>query len=580
MIKKSQYVQLTLLILLIFVLFLMTAASISFQSDTVSSTEEEKENLAAATEVSVNTLEDPAEEIYAVVIYGNNPVAGENIVKQMESLKKKYQSYQSMEEVPVPVRDHMRQLILCSGAIGEYYCYEDIVEASMQGTDIIFAVLPSDEELTEEWTELLGIRYLGEPYMQKGIVSLDNFFIGGISWYQDYRIRVRRIKTNASCKTFVAGINDEVKQEKLRNEDATDIVWRKMFNHSRLFVVNGNFFSDMQHIGVLSAIFSRLGSDYLYPIVNAKMLFIEDAPFLSDENEEIMEERYARNAGRFLEEIAIPGIVSLSMALEIQPQFYGTQYFQDRSGGIRSNVLSFLHRELVKIGGDIQVSAHQNSQNKTLGTMEMFGRITERDVTSLFFENYDEGKERQILEAASKKGNISSIIHNWSSYPALSIEGDYAYIPMMTEGYDMDSTVMLRFDGAASSLGMITHGISMEKIIYPESEEDDWATAYKDFSAYYYTACQKYSWLDGVDAAGLEQRVRQYLVMKPEIIYREDRIHLHVENLYTQGFFLLRTDKKIKKMSSGKFEKLEDGVYLLTIQEEDTKITLKEARNF
>lgn len=580
MIKKSQYVQLTLLILLIFALFLMTAASISFQGDAVSSSKEESGRLAAVTGASVNTLENPAEEDYAVIIQGKDPAAGENIAKQMESLKKEYQSYQSMQEVPVPVRDHMEQLILCSSEIEGYYSYDDIVAASMQGTDIIFAVLPSDEALTEEWMELLGIRYVGESYMQKGIVSLDNFFIGGIRWYKDYRIRTRRIKTNASCKTFIAAINDKVKQEKLRNEDATDIVWRKILNHSRLFAVNGNFFSDMEHIGILSAIFSRLDSDYLYPIVNAKMLFMEDAPFLSDENEDIMEERYARNAGRFLEEIAIPGIVSLSMALEIQPQFYGVSYFQDLSGGLHSDVASFLHRELVKIGGDIQVSAHQNDRNKTLRTIEMFERVTEQDVTSLFFGDYDEEKERQILEAVSEKGNISSVIHSWSGYPALSIEGDYAYIPMMTEGYDMDSTVMFRLDGAASALGLITHGISMEEMIYPESEEDDWATAYKDFSAYYYTACQKYSWLDGVDAAGLEQRVRQYLVMKPEITYQEDRIHLHVENLYTQGFFLLKTDKKIKKMSSGTFKKLEDGVYLLTVQEEDTKITLKEVRNF
>jgi hypothetical protein len=308
------------------------------------------------------------------------------------------------------------------------------------------------------------------------------------------------------------------------------------------------------------------------------MLFVENAPYLSEENEEEMQKRYARSSERFLEEIAIPGIVSLAMELEIQPQFYGTQYFKEDPGDSVSNSVSFLSKELTKIGGDIQACAYQNATKKLIKSMDTFESLTGKKVTSILFQNNNSRMEREVMTAISYKASISSIVHNWKFYPYMKTdENNYVYIPMMTEGYEMDDELQVWFDEAAASLGLITHGINMEEMIYPkEEEEDDWSTIFKDFSAYFYTSCERYDYLDGVDGAELDQRVRQYLAMEPEVIYRNKKIQLNVDNLFTKGYFILQTEKKIKKMSSGKYQKLDDNSYLLTITDQETEITLKE----
>jgi hypothetical protein len=580
LIKKSQYVQLTLLIVFIFVLFMMTATSISYQSNIDSSDPEKVEKMTASaveqeeseatgSAVTLSGRED------VVVIQGDNSVGAKNISSELTLLKKEFVCYKTMDEVPIGIKERMNALILCSSKIEGYYSYDDIVSASKQGTDIIFAILPSDG-LTEEWVSLLGIRYLGKRYTQKGIVTFGNFMIGGIRWYEDYRIRVRRVKVESSCKTYVAGIIEEEKQDVMDNEDATDIIWRTVFGKSRIFVVNGNFFTDTSHMGILNAIFSRMNSDYVYPIVNAKMLFVENAPCLSEENKKEMQKRYARNSERFLEEIAIPGIVSLAMELEIQPQFYGTQYLKTDSGGIQTESASFLSKELTKIGGDIQVCAYQNDTSRMIKSIDIFEEVTGKNVTSILLQNNNSRMEREIMTAISYKEGISSIIHNWKYYPYMKTdENNYVYIPMMTEGYEMDDELQVWFDEAAASLGLITHGIDMEEIIYPDTK-DDWSMVFKDFSAYFYTACQKYDYLDGVDGEEMDQRVRQYLMMEPEVTYEKKKITLKVENLFTKGYFILQTEKTIKKMSSGKYKKLEDGSYLLTITDPETEITLKE----
>jgi hypothetical protein len=561
----------------------MTATSISYQSsmdisdpagvEELTASELEEEDVSETTDAAVTMT--GREDV--VVIQGDNSVGAKNISSELTLLKKEYLCYKTMEEVPVTVMDRMKVLILCSSTIDGYYTYDDIVAASKQGTDIIFAVLPS-EGLTTDWTTLLGINYLGNRYTQKGIITFGDFMIGGIRWYEKYRIRVRRIKVKSSCKTYVAGIIEEEKKAIMDNEDATDIIWRTIFGKSRIFVVNGNFFTDTSHMGILNAIFSKLNSDYVYPIVNAKMLFVENAPYLSEENEEEMQERYARNAERFLEEIAIPGIVSLSMALEIQPQFYGTQYLKDSSSGIQSNGVSFLYKELTKIGGDIQVCAYQNETKRLVKTIDVFESVTGKKITSILFQNNNSRMEKEIMSAIAYKGSISSIVHNWKYYPYMKTDEDnYVYIPMMTEGYEMDDDLQVWFDEAAASLGLITHGIAMEDIIYPETE-DDWSTIFKDFSAYFYTACQQYDYLDGVNGEELEERVRQYLAMKPEVTYEDKKITLQVDDLFTKGYFILQTEKKIKKMSSGKYKKLDDSSYLLTITDQDTEIVLKEQK--
>lgn len=572
MIKKSQYVQLTLLILLVFVLFLLTATSISFQNDVVIT----KADVPELTQAVVVEAEQESENAEIVIIEGSNTLNANNIALQLDSLKKNYQRYRNIRQVPDLVKKNMKQLILCSNRTEGYYTYEDILTVSKQGTDIIFATLPVKEDLTQEWKDLLGIRYIGERYTQKGISVFDGFMTGGIRWYEDYRIRTVRVKTNSDCKTYIAGINDEILQGRVRNEDATDIVWRKIINNSRLFVINGAFFAENTYNGVLSSVLFKSTSDCIYPIVNAKMLLIEDAPYLSDENTKEVEKLYARTAYRFLEEIAIPAIVSLSMSLEIQPQFYGTQYFKDSSKGFDPHSVQFLNKELIKIGGDIQVSVYNNQVNKMIRSIGVIESITEKQVTSLLFGNYKPKIEQQVMSALSYTGNITSIVHRWKDVPQISIRDEYAYIPMMTQGYEFDDDMLFSFDGAASSLGLITHGITMENMIYPLSSEDDWSTAFRDFSAYYYSTCQKYSYLDGVDGAGLEQRIRQYLIMKPKISYEQEKIHLEIENLYTQGYFILQTDKKIEGMSSGSYKKIGNGEYLITIIQENTDILLKE----
>ena len=186
--------------------------------------------------------------------------------------------------------------------------------------------------------------------------------------------------------------------------------------------------------------------------------------------------------------------------------------------------------------------------------------------------------EKQIMSALDYTGNISSVVHKWDYYPYMGVsEEGYVYIPMMTEGFTIDDELLVWFDEAAASIGLITHGIPMEDIIYPPKEEDeDWATIFKDFGSYYYTACQKYEYLDGVDAQELEQRVRNYLAMEPKITYGDKEIQVNVENLNGNGYFILQTEKKVQKISSGSYEDIGNDAYLLTITEPETKITLRE----
>jgi len=570
-IKKTEYVQLTLLILFVFLLFVLMSSSITFQEDT----DNYGTQAYSAQNGGTQRTEEQAWEDGIVVLYGNNNTVGENITHSLECLKKGYFFYRSMDEVPEGVLEQMKLLILCSATMEDCYEYQEILELAERGVDMVFAVLPVTE-LDNDWKQFLGIRYAGDVYEQKGLISLSGFLVGGLRWYEKCRLQTWRVKVNASCKTYLAGLADTKQQSQMRNEDATDIIWRNIYGDSRIFVVNGRLFETMEHFGLLNAIFAKLQEDYLYPIINAKMVFIENAPFLSNENDQEMQQRYARTAGRFFEEIAVPGIVSLSLSLGLQPQFYGTQYFQDSSGGIDSSGVSFLYRELDKIGGNIQVSAYDNRVDRMVRSIKVFESVSEQNVTSLLLQGEDENTQKQVLSALDYAGHISSIVREWGTQPELCVdEAGYVHIPIFTKGYEMPDSLLFPFDTAASALGFISHGIDMQQIIYPEGTENDWAEVYKDFSAGFYTACQKYNYLQGVGGTELESRVRQYLDLKPYIVYEEEKIYVEAGGLQKKAYFILQTGKHVKGMSSGKYEKLEDGTYLITITNQKTDIYLE-----
>lgn len=581
MIKKAHYTQLSLLILLLFALFQITSISISFDEIT---------NKLGGHK-SGNNIErittDASESI--LLITGEQTKSSKQIERGLLYLRKGYRVNENLLNLSAAELKKVEVIILASPTMSGVYDIDLIRNYINQGIDIIMAVLPPREELSEEWQALLGIKSIGGVKEQKGITVLSGFLLGGKHDYKDYLLDIRDIRVASTCKTYIAGMGDEDNQNVPNNDMAedgtvTDILWRNVYKGSQIFTVNGAFFNNNDGFGILTAVFSELYPDFIYPVINAKALLVNNAPYLSNENDTVMLDRYARNSKQFFEDIAMPQIIALCMSFDSIPTFYAVSSMDqsiENKGNYNISELSIANSELNRIGGQLGISLYDRNgmdqEKKVINMLKLCKAEQENyNFNSIYLKNFDQTKLNSLIDKLSGEISVKSLITSWKEGSTFSFyKDDIIQVPTITEGFYYSDNDLFAMDTAAVAYGVEIHGIDMEEILYPKSDKDDWAVAYRIFASYMDTYWTEYQFLDSINMTGVYNRVVSYLTITPNITMEEDHIGVAIEGFLKQAYFILRTDKGIKDVTNGTFTKIEEGVYLISAEKEIIDIIME-----
>lgn len=396
--------------------------------------------------------------------------------------------------------------------------------------------------------------------------------------------------------------------------DQNPLMWRKELGNGAFIVFNGNSLDGKDTRGLIAGGISLLEPDYIYPVFNAKLFYIDDfpAPVPQGINEQIYSD-YQMDIPTFFHEIWWPHMLKAANVHDVKYTAVAIQTYNDivkppfdKAVDEELHNLIRYGREVIKSGGEIGVHGynHQSLQmdKKIAGNFGYNAWETEEDMKDAI------RTVLRYLEKAFPSYNLMSYVppsnvlgiegraalsESWSDLAVVSSLymtdrfGD-SYIqefemasdgvlemPRITSGYfDTEYHKWLEAN-TVTSLAFFSHFLHPDDLLDEErGRQQDWESLYQDFEHMLDRLQKTYPWLRSMTSADAAISIAEQLKSGMTVGKTPKDMKVTAGTEKTEKFFMLRTKKKIGKLRNCSVEQIDDNVYLVKTADSDFSIGL------
>lgn len=403
--------------------------------------------------------------------------------------------------------------------------------------------------------------------------------------------------------------------ELMANGDLAPIIWRYTSGDGTVMVYNGNNLFAKANRGLIVGALSMLLHDYIYPIFNAKLFYIDDYPApMSKEWDPIIRAEYNRNIATFFKDIWWPDMIQAARKYDLKYTAVAIQDYNDDVAAplppYRQEDLANLivyGREVLKTGGEIGIHGynHQPLQfrediaraydYKTWNSYEDIETSVQMIVDFLkkAFPNYDPVSYVPPSNVLSQEGR-KALADNWDSLRVVASlyqedPQDFAYVqefeiaadgvvemPRITSGYGETPGMQWLEANAMTTHGFFSHFIHPDDLLDEDrSGQKGWKDLYKDFERLLDRVNDTYPWLKAQTSGDAAVHVATVLNSRISRKPSEAGVAVDIENYRDRQYFILRTDKKIGKLTHCHVKLIEEHTYLVEATDAQFTIELK-----
>ena len=555
-------------------------------------------NLKASDEYKVLTKESDvlgSANRYVVYIGNADNDYGRTVYQWCRFSKKNMITYSDITKYEIKSWNKPEMVLIDSDYM-DFSTQMDALEAvSNAGINVTMCKLPAYDvtRKNQRLMDYCGIENWARKVTASGVRVFDDFFIGGEIWfnkdndtdgtYSDLTPTIPWYITTTGTKTYMAAELEAEDYQDLENENQPSLVWRKRWNDSYVFCVNGDFIKNISGIGILSAIAYEAKDYDIYPAIDAQTYIVENFPYLSNENENQIEKYYSRTTDSYLGNVIWPDLSNLSSKIAVKFTFMAApQLNYSDKVSVSINELDYFFRLIkeqnsetglttARGNGELladKLDADKNAYKNYIGSYEFLNIFLKKDeIEDIKNSNNEILEDVKTYVTGSDEYNETNLF----SY----IDDDKLLIetPVSSMKYSFSSDFTIRC--LNTSLAYSNMDIDIRQMYYPSDENNLWNRYIKDVSAAtenLTTSSRKFS---RCTVSELDKRVREMLSL--DYSYRQDGDVLIVDIRGSQDIsrFVLRTHKKdIKSVSGGTYTTIEDGVYIITTTEKQIRITL------
>jgi len=481
--------------------------------------------------------------------------------------------------------------------------YLDYIEA---GGSLVFLVRPLVDEGFISISNRLGIKEYSELNNDtSGIKMLSDIMIGA----KDFESDTGFIE-NSSIDLI---LDDDVKVY-ISSCDGLPLLWEKDYGMGSFIVFNGTMLNEKTNRGLIAGIISLGKENLIYPIINIKVMCIDDfpAPIPEGINKEIFEE-FNRDIPQFYREVWWSDMIKISKNYDFIYSGFVIQNYGDNvkppfeKGRYRDTENLLIYgKELFGIGGEMGLHGYNHQSlalegyiKQDLGynsweSEEDMGKSIEELIKFIhnIFQDYklrayvppsnilsEEGR-RAIIKADPGLEIISSVYLKNLEDDVYSQEfelgdGGILEIPRLTSGYEKTIEGMWLIYNGANLPGIFTHFIHPDDILDPErSHGKSWTELHKEFESMAKEVSEKYSWLRGLTISSAGQELIKYLDCMPIIDYSDGSIDIYTKDFREDIYCIMRTEDRITDVLNCEYKKIAEDAYLLTLKDVHSKINL------
>lgn len=555
-------------------------------------------NLKASDEYKVLTKESDvlgSANRYVVYIGNADNDYGRTVYQWCRFSKKNMITYSDITKYEIKSWNKPEMVLIDSDYM-DFSTQMDALEAvSNAGINVTMCKLPAYDvtRKNQRLMDYCGIENWARKVTASGVRVFDDFFIGGEIWfnkdndtdgtYSDLTPTIPWYITTTGTKTYMAAELEAEDYQDLENENQPSLVWRKRWNDSYVFCVNGDFIKNISGIGILSAIAYEAKDYDIYPAIDAQTYIVENFPYLSNENENQIEKYYSRTTDSYLGNVIWPDLSNLSSKIAVKFTFMAApQLNYSDKVSVSINELDYFFRLIkeqnsetglttARGNGELladKLDADKNAYKNYIGSYEFLNIFLKKDE----IEDIKNSKN-EILEDVKTYVTGSDEYNETNLFSYIDDDKLLIETPVSSMKYSFSSDFTIRC--LNTSLAYSNMDIDIRQMYYPSDENNLWNRYIKDVSAATENLTASSRKFSRCTVSELDKRVREMLSL--DYSYRQDGDVLIVDIRGSQDIsrFVLRTHKKdIKSVSGGTYTTIEEGVYIITTTEKQIRITL------
>lgn len=579
------------------ILFLFQFSNISVlytSKATINHFAEEDVTIYAQNSVQETTLQNDFD--YSVAIIGNENNYESNLcVEWCIYQKKAYARFDDLQEFYTNTSKNCTLLLVNSMVVNTPSDIKILEKACTYKIHIIFTSLPETDLIlnSDGLKNILGIHSLKtDAYRADGITIYENFLLGGKTSYKKLKKTIPYFKLRSGIKAYIVGNIKHQKKQKIKNEDLPPILWRYHTGKNFVFAVNADFFSDHTGLGMLTAMLAETGDYLLYPIVNAQTVVCQNYPYLSNENTDIISEKYYYETQSLCQNVLWPDIISILDATgeKFSGMISPKLEYSNSLEGVSSNTISFYYKQTELVKGNLGLSGDQMEsalfyKKKLKFDTEMF----QQKVPSYLFTIFSPGKMPESiykLYLTSKTENILSNIRTLvldkenQQSPVISFYNDKIVSMSNTiNGFSHDADEDLYLKSIETALGFSSVSLDFTQVYYPSKDRDDWTRLTKNLSRYLNTYWAEFrKGFEQTTVAEADKKARRFLALNFNTFKQGNTINLSIDNFYQNASFILKLPNgRITSIKGADFKKLENNVYVIDAVKKNVVITVADS---
>lgn len=495
---------------------------------------------------------------------------------------------------------HCGLIIVYSDYLNDENDISSLCHFAAQGTNLIFATLPDVKQIRNnpELAKLLGIKsVIASHYQLDGMTLFEDFLLSEKYFFEDWEITIPYVSLLPGTKAYMVGILDRQEQLDVSNENLPPVIWRNKYKNSFVFVSNNSLLTGHTGIGILTAMQTEMNSWTLYPVVNAQTMTLQNYPYLSEENQKDFQKRYSYSVKSFYENVLWPSVVSIlhatdnAMTCIMAPQL---SYNETQNAFPQKDTLNYFMNQIEKRSGDVGISGTQmgsslQAAQKTDTDFQFYDTYLPDYTFTIFApDNMKESEYAPLIADPQTNTHLSTIRTLYLPYkeksntPLLSYYNSHVLRVYSTmDGFSHSDMDELRLRSLETALGISHTSVDFSRILYPESEKDDWTHLSTEWSRFQGTYWKNYSDIfDALTVSEADTRIRRFMAMDYSQERKEDTITITIDPFYEEAYFILRTDgESIAEITGGSYKTMEAGRYLLNASNSQVTIRLqKETR--
>lgn len=504
---------------------------------------------------------------------------------------------------PVVIDSKCQGVVIATNKLKNLAAMTSIEQYVEQGGRAAILRNLQSELLPEEMVAQLGIASLGQEISVPGIRVTGDMFLGVQGFGFDSDIYTTAV-------TDVMLTSDAVPQ--VTSQEGHPIIWSHNSGQGKYIVCNSRERDDKNNYGIYTAILSQLKEDYIYPVMNMKLFFIDDFPSpVPEGNFERIYQETGLSTADFYRRLWWPEMLNNGEKYNVKYtgliiENYGDQVkgpFVPLADVNARNSLIVYGRELLKAGGELGIHGYNHQSLAPAGygqdslgyatwesqaDMEESLRELKRYISDAYpgYEIHAYVPPSNILSPEGKAAvkNVFTDIKVYSSlwnglvtakqyFQNFQLNADgTCELPRVTSGHVSASEKMWENYIVVNYNGVFSHFVHPDEIFYEESENLTWTMMKQGLTDLLSELQNRFGWLEPVTATEGYEKMKDYFQMDYRLTRSEDGIKINAWNFHQPLTFILRTDKEIGSVTGGSAQRVQTNAYVLTVTDADFEI--------